>query len=255
MKFVPSKDQIQRLIEIKRLYDQFKTLEEVARRLNLTRERVRQLLKKGQEYKLYKYELTWKKDLNNLINKVSREEFTSAIKSNPKKYAVCSRLSIDLPTYYKLSKYYQIGISDYADDARQKKYLLLYSNIVETLGHHPSTTELFRNHKWRYTWVAIDRIWGGIEKFRREFGIDRPKYNIHPNTKLAFQRAKEKAKQKKLNKIYQVENIIKSKGPISTKKINKELGYTLSTLAIYISHLIENNKIRKIGTHWTAKYI
>src|SRR3989344_5102329 len=219
VKYVPSVEQVQRLLVVKKLYDQHGTLEEVATQLNLTRERVRQLLRKGQEYQLFKYELTREKDINDLINKVSKDEFINAIKSNPKKYAVCSKLNIDIRTYYKLSKYYQIGISDYAADVRQKKYLLLYSNIVETLGHHPSTTEMNRNPNWRYTWIAIIKIWGGIEKFRREYGIDRPKYNIHPNTVLAFRKAKEKARQRKQEKISQVKDLIINRGSISTKNI------------------------------------
>lgn len=251
----PTAEQIHRLLTTKNLYDQYGTLEEVGKQLSLTKERVRQLLIKGQEYQLFKYELTREKDFNDLINKVSKEKFIGAIKNNPDKYSICSELNIGARSYFKLSKFYQIEINDYANDARQKKYLIRYSNIVEALGHHPSTTEMNKRPNWRATWMAIDRIWGSIEKFRRAYGIEKPEFKIHPNTVVAFQKSLEKKVQQRREKVSQIKNLIINGGPISTNNISKILGLKVPTVFNYITRLLNENMIRRVGNGRTIKYI
>lgn len=253
--YVPSEDQAKRLLLVKSLYDQFKTLEEVASRLNLTRERVRQLLKKGHEYKLFQYEVTSEKEFKRVLAKISSADLINEIKSQSNRFQRCENLGISMNDYFKLLKHYQIDTQDYLMSARLKRYLVRYSGIVDKLGHHPSTTEMQAKTGWRAIYSAIERLWGSIDKFRSEFGIEKPAYAIHPNTILAFKQAKEKAKKRKLDKILQVEELIKINGPISSKNISETLGFRISTLAVYINHLIENNRIKRIGEKWTAKYV
>lgn len=253
--YAPSEDQAKRLLLVKNLYDQFKTLEEVAIRLNLTRERVRQLLKKGQQYKLFQYEVTREREFKAVREKISSDALINEIKNQPNRFKRCENLKIGMNDYFKLLKFYQIDTQDYLMSARLKRYLVRYSTIVDRLGHHPSTTEMQSNINWRSTYTAIKRLWGSIDKFRNEFGIEKPPFAIHPNTILAFKKAKEKAKQRKQKNMFLVENLIVANGPISSKDIVMALGFKFSTTSSYIKQLLQKDIIKPVGSITSRKYI
>lgn len=245
---------IDRLLKVKELYDKYGTLQLVANELGLTRERVRQLLKNGQKRKLYRYELTRKKKLNALVNQVSKELIVKTLTTTNKLQDICMQLNISERQFYKLIKYYDLNTNDYATLARRKRALREYMGIVEDLGHHPTTTELIKRPKWRALWVRIDRYWGSIEIFRKNYGIDRPKQYIHPNTKVAWKNAIAKnreRKQEKLNKVYeyfQTHNIS------TILRVANSLGYTRVSTANYVKSLIELGKIRRVGSGVKTRY-
>lgn len=243
---IPSTTQVQKLLQIKNLYDKFGTLQKVADYLHITRERVRQQLNKGQEYRLFQYKLTRERNLSALIQNISRDELLMEIKNGVNSFNICSKFNIDMNGYFKLLNFYQIDIQDYKIEALQKKYLIKYSNIVDELGHHPSTTEMQHTKKsWRYTGLAIKRIWGNIDRFRREYGIEKPPYHINPNTKLAWQKRIATQKEKSREKTENIRKIIASKGPISLKNMANALQYNQRTVNVYLHKLLNDKLIKR----------
>lgn len=252
--YTPSPEQTQRLTEIKRLYEELGTLEQVAERLNLTRERVRQLLEKGQKYGLFTYELTRTRLFKHTLERVSSAALIDQIQTQPNRYLRCQALGISMSEYFKLLKHYQIDSRDYQLSSRMKKYIIRYSDIVDTLGHHPSTTEMQSRTEWHAIHAAILRLWGSIENFRNEFGIEKPAYALHPNTIQAFKRAKAKKVDRMLTKIEQVAALIAREGPIGSRQISARLSIPGVSLYGYIHYLLDRGMIEKIGDRKTTTY-
>lgn len=237
-----------KLLLIKKLYDNYGSLQKVADDLNVTRERIRQLLVKGDYYKLYKYETTHIQDFKKIKEKISKEILIGILKNETSKFKICKILSLNMRNLYKLIKFYNIDLEDYRQDIRQRKFLMEYSDIVNKLGHHPSTTEMNSIPDWRNTWMGIDRIWGSIEDFRKEFGIEKPPFHFHPNTTLAFQKRRAEMKQNRENNM---NNLIKfmqvHKKPVGIKDILFKMGVGRITAYSYLRELRNRGMVNKTG--------
>lgn len=254
-RYLPSTAQVQRILQIKDLYDKFGTLQKVADYLHVTRERVRQQLNKGQEYRLFQYKSTRERKLGALIQHISRDELLKEIKNGVNRFDICSKFNMDMNGYLKLLKFYQIDIQDYMIEARHKKYLIKYSNIVSELGHHPSTTEMQHGKKsWRYTGLAIARIWRSIDGFRKEYGIEKPPHYFHPNTKLAWQKRMEAQKKISEERVENVKRIISTQGPISVKNMSSILGYKVKIVRYLLNKLLNEKIIRRTVGHDGRSY-
>lgn len=240
-----NKDQVQKILVAKKLYDEVETLQGVAKILNLTRERVRQLLEKGEILGLFKYIDTRIKKLDTLTNVISKSELLEQIENSKTSAEICTLLRITSDEYLRLIKFYDIDTVYYRHDARKRKYINKYMAIVDFLGHHPSTTELSKVPKWRYIWVRIYKYWGSFDKFRSEYGIEKPAYNIHPNTIKAWQEQTLKRVHKKQEKIRTLIEFIELKGKIDRKMISETLGYSKVSVDNYIKELLTKNLIKK----------
>lgn len=254
-RLTPTKNQRNKLLLIKQLYDNYGSLQKVADDLNITRERVRQLLLKGDYYKLYDYTPTRQRKFSRIKDKISLEVLIGILKNETNRFKICDILSISMKDLYKLISLYGIDFEDYRQDFRQRKFLMRYSNIVDKLGHHPSTTEMNNRPDWRSTWMGIDRIWGSIEGFRRQFGIERPPYNIHPNTLVAWRKsvlARQKAKQEKLNKVL---GFIKSSNrPMDIKTITEAVKLRKQMVYMYLVELRDKGAIETTGSGIYMRY-
>lgn len=254
-KYTPTKAQTNKLLLVKKLYDNYGSHQKVAEDLSVTRERVRQLLVKGDYYKLYKYEPKHEYNFRKIRETISKEVLTGVLKNETNRFKVCEILSISMGNLYKLIQFYNIDFEDYRQDFRQRKFLAKYSDIVNKLGHHPSTTELNSRPDWRNTWFGIDRIWGSIEDFRKEFGIERPPFNMHPNTLAAFKEGvlvRQKIKQNKINSV--LEFMKSSDEPLNINKITKGVSLNKQMIRLYLIELRKKGLVRKIGSGIYTRY-
>jgi len=251
----PSKRQARKLNKVFDLYSDLGTLEAVAKELNITRERVRQLLNRGQEYNLFKYVTTRELRMTQLIKRVKKDQLVSEINKSPKIFDICSALDINISDYHKLVKYYKINAQEYFYDSRKRKYLTKYSRIVDYLGHHPSTTEMQRRREWRYIYTAIARIWGSTEHFRSEFGIEKPPFRFHPNTLKAWQRSLENRVRRKKAKKIKVLDLIKLHKMNDVKTISKALNLSEPSVGIYLSELVDEKQLTKVKIGTKNKYM
>ena len=239
---------------VKRLYDEYGTLEKVGSLLRLSRERVRQILNKGQKYGLFTYQLTRDRKFDEVLNKIDGERLRVLLSTTKNQFDVCSNLGIDISTLQRLIKYYNIDLVSYKQDARYKRYLVEYSEMVRVLGYHPSTTIMQRRKEWRKIWAGIVRLWGSFDRFRAEFGIEKPKHSMHPNTLKAWQRAKERRMAHKKEKVENVYKIIAEHGPLTCKKISYLAGYSDQIVYQYVKDMVKKNKIKKLGKGNRIKY-
>ena len=250
-----SDKKINRYMECFKLYREGGTLEYVGTKLNLTRERVRQILNKGENYNLYEYETNSKRHFEELLNTFTRERLINEIKIliSPKK--VCLKLNLSENDFRKLLDYFKIDLNDYRLAARMGKCLNGYSKIVDTLGHHPTTTEMQHNPVWRAIGVRIWRFWGSMEKFREEYGIEKPDYRLHPNTRLGWNKSVEERVLVKKQKKDIVREFIQANGSVAPREIMAKLNLKSAATSIYLSELLSESKIQRIGIGNQSRYM
>lgn len=161
---------VEKLRRVHELYKQRSTLEAVGSEIGVTRERVRQLLVKGSrlglfDYKPFDYPYVPKE-------KLVADYFNSQSLSR------VARLN-QIPTTYlrKLLTAYGIAEGDlasYRTEGRRSKILAQYDRLVNSLGHHPTTTELQGTPQGRSFHARILRLWGSIDAFREHLRIPKP---------------------------------------------------------------------------------
>ncbi|MBU4467311.1 MAG: hypothetical protein KKC39_01010 [Candidatus Omnitrophica bacterium] len=162
-----------RLLEVKRLYDELGTLESVAKKINITRERVRQLLQKGVKNKLFTYKPHT--DAEDLSKEISKEQIVKELVLYGNYNNLRANYGLSNSAIYKLLEFYLIDAVYIKRLRRHKRDLMQYQSIVDFLGHHPTTTELSKKKEWRALWHRIYHRWGCIDNFRKEYGIPIPK--------------------------------------------------------------------------------
>lgn len=249
-----SDKRIKKILAVKEIHDKCHTLQKTANQLDITRERVRQILQEGENRGLFEYETSSIKRLNILKEEYDRETLIKKIKEHISPSEICSALEISQSYFSKLLDEFDIDFQEYYNLAKAGKCLNEYTEIVSILGHHPATTELLTRKEWRSVWDRIRRIWGSIEDFRKEFGIERPKYRIHPNTKAAWDDAIKKRTVIKNQKIEKLVNFIKEEGPIGIRAIRKELKLSEGTAWSYVKELKNERQITAVGSGNQVKY-
>ena len=154
------------------LYKEHGTLEKVGKKVGLTRERIRQILKRGNRYGLFEYPI--KKELISypfLIKYfANKEELLNELSDCSKKDEMLKILNTDTINFNKLLGNFNLDIRDVQAYSKKKKSKIEYDEYVEKTGHHPTTTEMNEDKKIRNIWVKITRYWGSMADFRQEFG-------------------------------------------------------------------------------------
>jgi tetratricopeptide (TPR) repeat protein len=154
------------------LYKEYGTLEKVGRKVGLTRERIRQILEKGNRYGLFEYPI--KKDLISypfLINYfTNKEELLNELSICLKKDEMLLALSTDIVNFNRLLSHFNLNIKDIQVYSKKKTLKMQYDEYVKKIGYHPRTTEMREDKEARNIWVKITRYWGSMANFRQEFG-------------------------------------------------------------------------------------
>lgn len=156
---------------------------ETGRQLNLTRERIRQLLKLGVEQELFTFQPLQQRN-HNMLPKLRTLSPSKIAAQYPEACSVKS-LSTTLKVSYHtlvrhlpktriraLTRYYAKRYKQTIRDQIYKDYLRLHTR----LGHHPSDTEM-QQHTSSLS-HRIRRQWTSIRNFRRHYGIRRPTSQI-----------------------------------------------------------------------------
>ncbi len=254
-----SPDVAKHLMEVKTLYDKYLTLQKVGDELNVTRERVRQLLEKGGKYGLFVYERHKVHNIEKLVTSYSRDRIIAAIRETFNTNELCEKLNIDNIDLKLLIKHFNIDYGEYKRQQRIGKCLQGYQQIVDCLGHHPSTTELSSRMSWALTWRKINRYWGNIHKFRIEYGIERPKHRMHPNTLAAFSKTVEarsrEAKERKMESKQQIIQLLQTADKLSINEISHTIRRGYLTVCKYVKELASEGKIKCVGSGNKVKYL
>lgn len=165
-----NRSDIERLLQVHRLYEQWRTLRGVADRIGLSRERVRQLLVKGSEFGLFEYRPSPEIFL-------PREKIVADYRRFLTLKGIAAANQISILRLKRLLAIHRIADSELREiRVRAKKSACseAYDEVVRGLGFHPTTTELQRTFSKHYLTTQIRRLWGSIDAFRRDRGIPKP---------------------------------------------------------------------------------
>jgi len=240
--------------QVKDTYERLGTLEKTGEELGLTRQRVSQILLKGKKLGLFSYERKTG-NLRILKRELSRDSLMKDIELLCSETKICLKYNINDKKLKSLLKYFNIDLKEYQRAARAGRYIQGYSEIVDALSHHPTTTELNSRPEWRKIWAGIDRYWGTIDKFRNEFGIEKPEMKIHPNSLAGFAKAKERKRLAKKHKKEELYSVIKQEGPVSRRLLMDKLGFKPAMTWIYLRELMQDNLIIQTGSGNQIKYV
>jgi len=160
----PNHSTIERLMEVYSLYEKEKSLRTVGKKLDLSFERVRQLLEKGSAIGLFQYKPP-KAPL------LSREKILKDYKKFLNRSRVAKANHISVNYLSKLIEQYQITDEELETirmEGQKAQCIKRYDAVARKLGHHPTTTELHRSKAARSLAFKIRRSWGTLEAFRKE---------------------------------------------------------------------------------------
>ena len=255
--------QKEKILIAKNLYDEMHTLEKVAIKLNLTRERVRQLLKLGNNVKLFVHKPYRANQLKELISKIPKESIVKELVLYGSSKNIKTNYDLGNNDINRLLNYYSIDAVYIRKLRRNRIDLKQYQEIVDFLGHHPTTTELAKKSEWRALWYRISRNWGGFDNFRKEYGIPIPQKGYSKFKEKAIPKGIEALRQRGREtrnkyKIEVLELLDKQRGnKLAAHKIAKLISKNGMTVKRCLSELSEENKVEAIkeakGTYYFLK--
>lgn len=220
------------------------TLQKVADKHNLTRERVRQILKRGQDLGIIK-----RIDKNKRYKDKLKDISINQLLDDLKEYLNLEKLSIryDIPIRLLKSKIKKSGIKieDIILEGKKNRLNLEYLNLVNKLGHHVSTTEMDKNFESRALHMRIIRMWGTINIFRSEYGYPIIKSG-NPNIVEDVLVGKKINHSNMIKNLDDISEFIKCNQYCKAKTIYNSLNINRSTLSVYLSFLLKNKKIVRI---------
>jgi len=246
-----SDDKIEYYKEIFKLYKEYGTLEKVGRKVGLTRERIRQILERGNRYGLFEYPI--KKDLISypfLINYfTNKEELLNELSDCLKKDEMLLALSTDIVNFNRLLSHFNLNIKDIQIYSKKKTLKMQYDEYVKNIEYHPTTTEMREGKEARNIWAKITRYWGSMENFRQEFG--------YPFIKQGNPRLKEDIREWQqqrsvlaiLRKKSYMEIVLKSlseRGPLNKKYLARECDISEQDCLNILNSMIKREEIIRL---------
>jgi hypothetical protein len=159
-----------KLISIYRLYQKEGFLEGVGRLMNLSRERVRQLLDKGTKLGLFEYKKFNLKGLADLSKGKIIEDYKKSL--SLKEAAHLNGIS--MYQLFQILHQYKITsreLNAIRNEGRRMYCIIQYILFVNRVGGHPSTTEMEKTADGTSLFSKIIRLWSSIHAFRKELDI------------------------------------------------------------------------------------
>ena len=243
-----SDEQKKRILETKELYDELLNLSSVAKRLGITRERVRQILEKGNDYGLIEYKSSYIKRFDEVANRFAKEDLERLLVQygSIKKLLphIRNEFDIKIPENYiiNLFKIYNIDRDYLVLQHRKNKCYLEYEEMIQELGYHPTTTVMQDRPKWRALGSRTSRIWGCMDNFRKEFGIPIPSKG-NPKFREHLAEFRERRAEIKRVKLERIVEYIDQNSPTNFRDICQNLEIKESPLYQYLKELRDHDLI------------
>lgn len=168
---------VENLNRVYRLFQQEGTLAAVARRIGVTRERVRQLMKQGSQLGLFEYKGLKRKPFRRHF--VAKGKLLSDYKvyHNLQRVADVNRIPLEflheLLTTYRVTREQLFSLRVAVRRTRIKKqFIAEYRRARKRLGYDPTIWELSKQSEYRRrSYRRIASLWGSVRAFRKELGI------------------------------------------------------------------------------------
>lgn len=235
-----------RLRAVFNLYEELGTLEEVGKRMGITRERVRQLLARGTalglfEYRPYNYPYVSKDKI--ISDFVESRSLGQVARINGISQGYLKKLL----TAYSIS---QADLSAFRKKGQKGRCVKEYSAFRDRYGHHPTTTELQSTSKGHAISTRICRLWGSIDAFRKELDIPAP-VRVYPHWLEPRRRLALIARMQHLDTL---RDCLSSARPKSVSELAYDCSFTANRVRRLLKLLIASREIEILGTGSNTKY-
>lgn len=161
----------ERIIKIKKMYDKCKKYSEIGKRLNLSRERIRQILMSGKKYGLFRFTPPRRTIfLQELAKIISKDDLKKMMSTKDTIEQICKKLYINFPVsrdlLMRLSNYYGINITKYRKISirarrceRKQRYMEEYIKLISYIRRNIKPRHLKAHKKlWRKRENAYYRL-------------------------------------------------------------------------------------------------
>src|SRR3989344_387885 len=221
------------------LYKSEGTLQAVAIKKKLTRERIRQILVKGTNLGLFKYS-------GHEYPFVAKEKILSDYQVKPSLGAVAKGSGVSTTYLKQLLTAYRISEKQLLEikDKSKKEYCIQQYRLIESeLGHHPTTTEMQKRSLWRSLHARIGRLWGSIDKFRHQLSIPNPIRRLPELSRQAFEKRRRLAFIVRIQNLDQIRDFLQSNGTQSSTEIAYECRMKSPKVLRLLGLLMANSEI------------
>ena len=233
-----------------RTYQKGGTLEYVAKKMGLTRERIRQILTKGTQFGLFDY--TGRDyhyiDKSKLIEDYARYLSLGAV---AKINGVTTHYLRRILTAYKIT---EKDLEAMKVNSMKSQCIELYKNIEKELGHSPTTTELQYKQKWRYLSMKISRLWGSIDAFREELQIPKPIRTFPDATRKWMENRRRIAFIIRMQNLDQIRDCLAKRDSLSCSDIAYECNIDSPRTYRLLNLLLARGEVRREGRSSLTKY-
>lgn len=231
-------------------YQEGGTLEYVAKRMHLTRERIRQILTKGTHLGLFNY--TGRDyhyiDKNKIIDDFSKHLSLNTVAQTN---GITSSYLKRMLTAYKIT---EKDLETIRSSSRRNKCIEFYRKIEAELGHPPTTTELQNRKGWRYLSIKISRMWGSIDAFREELRIPKPIRTFPEASRKWLENRRRVAFIVRMQNLDQIRDCLTKTSPLSSSEIASECNINPPKALRLLNLLLSRGEIVREGAWSSTKY-
>lgn len=226
------------------------TLERVAKKMCLTRERIRQILTKGTQLGLFNYA---GREYHYIDKGKLIEDYTKylSLSTVAKVNGITTSYLRRMLTAYKIT---EKDLEAVRVSFMKRKCVESYRNIEKELGHPPTTTELQYKQKWRYLSMKISRLWGSIDTFREELQIPKPIRKFPDATRKWMENRRRLAFIVRMQNLDQIRDCLTKRGLLSCSEIACECNIDSSRIYRLLNLLLARGEIRREGKSSLTKY-
>jgi hypothetical protein len=158
--------------EMFKKYNEYKTLERVAKDYGITRERVRQYFMIGNKQGIINYKTFKGKAIQNLKKRISKNKLVGLYKKYGTVRAITENTDLSVYDVNRLVKIYHLRIMPLRKEYLKKKLIKEYKEISKQFkGQNPSTYDLLFIKNGRNLCARIARAWGTFKNFRDDQNI------------------------------------------------------------------------------------
>jgi hypothetical protein len=236
-------------------YESLGTLDAVARTVGLTRERVRQLLVKGTKLGLFRYVKKSRRVVLTRADLLASYERLGTINGVARENKISPGRVMQLMRESDLA---ESDLRDLRRTRRMGKCVSEYNAIVDTLGHHPTTTEIQANPRWRPLSTRITRLWGSTAEFRKarsvpgEFPAGNPRFR--EDVRPALERHRRLAMVVRASRLDAILDHLSSGVPRRLAEIAADLRLSTGTVWSLIRTLIAAGRVVREGSGNQVSY-
>jgi Fe2+ or Zn2+ uptake regulation protein len=243
-------------LHIAGIYAKTKSLAETGRQLNLSKERIRQILHAGMEKGVIDYVPAQDRQhekFATLKMTYPREKIVELLKEHQNIVKAFRIMGVTTHIGKELLALHNITRHDYHLDRFKAKYMAKYMELFEKLGHHPSTTELQAKTENRVLYNALCKYWGGIQQFRAEFGVKKEGHFMNQVGYLKWLKSSQKGKQTAHAKTEQnrknIISLLYEAGDdfMSRRDFEKALDLSQGTVVNYLQELEKEKLIHSVN--------